>query len=409
MKVPKVIQNLWGSATIWTAFVYGVSGLFFMGANILLAHELSKSDFATFSLVLALLSLSIMIAPGGADGIVNRRDIIPDFRLLKRLILTSSIVGFGIAIVGKAIYQLEDWFLMLLFFGALAGGTTILAAAYYQAKQSFAISLSFGQSPNIFLLLTALIVSLFKIQNSRYVFFILTVGYTVIAIFSLLKLFGDRLFSQGTNTGYYWGEGLSILGLSSSGLLLVQMERLLIPKVLSLEDLATFSVLISIVGAPYRLLQMSVGYTLLPKLRNETSLSSRRRLIVREATMVAFIVMAASIVVWYVTPIVVDYFLPEKYIIPPTLIFSAIIAGITKVLNGFTKAITIALIDNRQLSYISLLSWITVGIAFIGAIVGARWGIAGVIYGVSAGWASRALASGYFIAPHLFIQNKIGS
>ena len=52
-----------------------------------------------------------------------------------------------------------------------------------------------------------------------------------------------------------WGEALAFAGVNTSGLLLSQLDRLIIPHVRPLEDLATFGVLGVIAGSLYRVLQ----------------------------------------------------------------------------------------------------------------------------------------------------------
>jgi hypothetical protein len=46
-----------------------------------------------------------------------------------------------------------------------------------------------------------------------------------------------------------------------------------------------------------------------------------------------------------------------------------------------------------------------VGIAVVAAIVGARWGLAGVIYGVALGWLVRAITAMYPIIKHLRVPD----
>src|SRR6185436_16133469 len=98
-----------------------------------------------------------------------------------------------------------------------------------------------------------------------------------------------------------WSEALSLAGMDASGLLLVQLDRLLIARLLSLGELATYGVLAAIVGSLFRVLQMGVGYTLIPRLRSATSVMERRRLISHEAKLVSAVVIAGSVVIWFVT------------------------------------------------------------------------------------------------------------
>jgi hypothetical protein len=44
---------------------------------------------------------------------------------------------------------------------------------------------------------------------------------------------------------------------------------------------------------------------------------------------------------------------------------------------------------------------VSVGVAMLGAVAGARWGLPGVIYGVGLGWLMRATVGLYLAARHL--------
>ncbi|HUF34626.1 MAG TPA: hypothetical protein VMN37_01690, partial [Gemmatimonadales bacterium] len=75
--------------------------------------------------------------------------------------------------------------------------------------------------------------------------------------------------------------------------------------------------------------------------------------------------------------------------------------GVVKILNAFVKASAAAVADQRELSTINAVGWVSVVIGIAGAVVGARWGLAGVIYGVAVGWLVRALVPIWITARHL--------
>jgi len=83
------------------------------------------------------------------------------------------------------------------------------------------------------------------------------------------------------------------------------------------------------------------------------------------------------------------------------LVLAAIVAGLAKVLNAFSRATVTALADPREVALTNVLGWVSVAVAGAAAVVGARWGLAGVIYGVGLGWLLRALAALWLSARHL--------
>jgi O-antigen/teichoic acid export membrane protein len=128
---------------------------------------------------------------------------------------------------------------------------------------------------------------------------------------------------------------------------------------------------------------------------------ARRRLIAHEARLVGTIVLLGSAAIWLVTPLIERWFLVGKYHLAGSLILASIVSGIAKILNSFSKATVSALGDARELTLVNIAGWASVGVAVVAAVLAARWGLAGVIYGVGLGWLLRALAAFYLTMRHL--------
>ena len=111
--------------------------------------------------------------------------------------------------------------------------------------------------------------------------------------------------------------------------------------------------------------------------------------------------LLGSVVIWFITPVVEHQFLAGKYHLPGSLVLAAIVSGIAKIANAFTKAAASALADPRELSLVNVTGWVSVGLALLGAFAGAHWGLAGVIYGVGIGWFVRAVVAFALIVRHL--------
>ena len=107
-------------------------------------------------------------------------------------------------------------------------------------------------------------------------------------------LFRERHAKPAHSVDFPWSEALSIAGLSAAGLLLIQIERLMLPHLLPLEDLATYGVLAAIAGSLFRVLQMGVGYSLLPRLRAAPGVIERRRLLFKEFRLVVAVAAMGS-------------------------------------------------------------------------------------------------------------------
>jgi O-antigen/teichoic acid export membrane protein len=175
----------------------------------------------------------------------------------------------------------------------------------------------------------------------------------------------------------------------------------LLPHLLPLEDLATYGVLAAIAGSLFRVLQMGVGYSLLPRLRAAPGVRERRRLLFKEARLVVAVATTGSLFIWVATPQIEHWFLGGKYHLSAALVLAAVVTGFAKVLNGFAQSAVSALAEPRELHLVAVLGWVSVLVAALGAVAGARWGLPGVIYGVGLGWVMRASVGMVLSARHL--------
>jgi O-antigen/teichoic acid export membrane protein len=381
--------------------VYAVSGAGFAGANLVLARVLPTVEFAIFSLAISLINVFAPLAPAGTDGLVNRREISPDWVLLRRALVTSAVVGVGAAGVARLGYGLTPAVAVLLASIVVTAGLGLLAGACFQSMLQLRISLPLAHSFNLVILVAAAATWIVGIYEVWLPLAVIAVGSTIIAVVGWAALRKERHRYADSTDRFEWAESLSFAGLSTGGLLLGQLDRLLIPQLLPLRDLAVFSLLVAIVGAPFRILQRGTGYTLIPRLRRTTDVAVRRRLLRHEGFAVACMVVAASVAVWVATPLLVRHVVGGKYDISGALILATLVSGLAKVVDSFARSVVSALGSRRELTTLNALGWGSVVAAAGGALLGARWGLVGVVYGVAFGWWARALVAWWLAIPHL--------
>ncbi len=401
------MRSLWYSPTLRTAFIYGASGLGFAGANLILARVLPTAEYALFTLFIALANLSFALAPIGVDGIVQRRHLEAGPSLLKHTVMAGLVTGLGAILVGGFGYHLSPTLLVLVFASTVGGGAMAVAGAQFQSEQRYAISLALTQSPNLALIVAALAVIGTGIRDAQLPLFISALGFVLAGVVGWWILFRERGSKPHRDTQFPWGEALSIFGLNAAGLLLVQLDRLIIPHVLSLHDLATFGVLAAVAGSLFRVLSMGVGYSLVPRLRAAGSIMGRRRLIAHEAKLVSMVIVTGSVVIWFLTPWIMRAFLADKYQLGGALLAATIFSGVAKVINSFTKATVTALATAGEVSIVNLLGWVSVVVAIVAAVFGARWGLTGVVYGVGLGWLMRGVTAFYVTLRHLKLPESV--
>ena len=402
-----MIRRLWHSPTLRTLLVYGVSGIGFAGANLILARFLPIEQYAVFTLVTALANLGYALAPSGVDGIVNRRHLDAGPRLLRRTLSASLLVGGAFVIFAQLGYHLSASMVLILFVSTVAGGAMAVAGAQFQSERRYGISLALTQSPNLALLVAGVAVIVSRDREAWLPLSISMLGFVLAAVYGWWVLFRERATKPVHGSWFPWGEALSFAGLNGAGLFLIQLDRLIIPHVLSLSDLATYGVLAPIAGSIFRVLQMGVGYTLLPRLRAPGTVPERRRLIAHEAKLAATLVVAGSVTLWVVTPLIERWFLDGKYHLAGSLLFAALVSGVAKIMDAFTKSTVTALATPAELSLVNLFGWVSVLLAIPAAVFGARWGLAGVIYGVGFGWFLRSLTGLFITLRHLKLPTSI--
>ena len=165
--------------------------------------------------------------------------------------------------------------------------------------------------------------------------------------------------------------------MQATGLILIQLDRLIIPHFLPLHDLATFGVLAAIAGSLFRVLQMGVGYSLVPRLRAAASVQERRRLVAHEARLVTGMRPGRIRGDRGCSPRWSSAGSSQgKYHLAAALVLATIVSGVVKIFNAFTKAAASALATHRELGVVNLLGWVSLAI------------------GIGAGHRRRALGTG---------------
>lgn len=389
------------SAALRTTVVFGLAGAGFVAANLILARLLPTLEYALFALVITFFNVGIPLAPLGADVVVNRRAVARNVTLLVRAAGTSFAMALFVAWVAGRWYGLSLDLLAVIVVATTAGGVNYVAGSHFQSRRDFRRSLPLIQGVNFVMVAAALATWLLGWRDALPAILIIAASYVFLAVAGWRLLLGGEARTPVPTEPFLWTEALSCLGVTGVAILLGQLERLLIPQLLTLEDLATYGVLAAIVGSTFRMLWMGVGYSLVPRLRAAEDTDERVRIFRRELQIVGLVVVLAAAAIWVITPRLVDWALAGRYVLPAPLILAALVNGVLKVGSAFGRAAATALGDNRQMGRLNVLGWVSVALAVAGAAFGARWGLAGVLYGVALGWLSQGISAMWIAAPHL--------
>ncbi len=350
-----------------------------------------------FSLVM----VGISIAPVGADVILVRRPFVPDRRLNRQVFCTSLLAATLLVAVASFLYPLPVALLAVMGVCIIAGGVKTVAVSYFRSQERFNSALALTVSTNASVLLASVIGYIAGARSA------LLPGVAMSLSLALTAVLGWRAVRPGTSrpnesNPYAWSEGWSAVSFASAGMILGAFERLLAPRLLDLHELATFSVLATVAGSPFQMLQWGVGYTMVPGLRNTKTAAQRVKVFWHEAIVVAATAVAAGVVVWIVTPSVLHWILNDRYSIAWPLLTAALVTGALKVLSSLAASVVNALGSGRDLLLISGIGWIAIAFGFVGALLGVRWGLTGLVFGVGVGWLFRAISIFWIAAPQLW-------
>ena len=390
----RVVQRAWTSPALRATVALALSGGAFALGNLILARVLPKEEYGRFSLGLAIVMIGILTGPLGAQIIVNRHRTDPGRRLLARTLSTSGLVGLVLTIGAGALYPLDLLLLAAMLAAIIGGACNLVVVGHYQSRQRYGRSLLVFASTNLSLLATGIAAAVFRPTVALAPAAIFATCVWASPLFAWWKLLRNRAAIDSPDPPYPWGEALAVVGTIGAGMLLGATERLVIPRALSLSDLATFSVLATLAGSPFQMLNQGVGFALLPRLRGARNRTARRRVLSQELLIVVGACALLGVMVWWLTPIVLHFFLVGRYVLPTHLILAAIAVGALRPLGAVAIAVVNAVGSAGELIALGGISWIASALGLWGAWVGVRWGLTGLVYGVGLGWMFRAAAAG---------------
>ena len=377
-------------SSLFAALGFGLSGAAFTLGMLLLARVLPVEAYGRFTLAVALFNIFGLLTPMGVDQLFLRGPMRAGRGLLAFLILSGLVVGGVVgAVTGLlgGLHRGEAWLTAL----AIAGGGLVAATSTgLRAWEMPGASMLLAISASFILLLAGALTVLLGIKH----------GATPLAIFAagniVFGAIGWSLLRCGAKDGDVghparrWREAGSMLGLVALGTLSLQIERIVIPILLDLKDLALFGVLASVAIFPFRLLASGVGFTLAPRLIGAEP-ARRQAIVLVEARPLLAVIIVATAGLAVCGPLLATMVTGGLYAIGPALVFAACVNGVGKVAMAFPRAMLTAAGSPADL--VLLNGWGVVGLALTvsGALAGAAYGITGLLWGATLGGAIPTL------------------
>jgi len=377
-------------SSLFAALGFGLSGAAFTLGMLLLARVLPVEAYGRFTLAVALFNIFGLLTPMGVDQLFLRGPMRAGRGLLAFLILSGLVVGGVVgAVTGLlgGLHRVEAWLTAL----AIAGGGLVAATSTgLRAWEMPGASMLLAISASFILLLAGTLTVLLGIKHGATPLAIFAAGNIVFGAIGWSLL---RCRAKDGDVGHparRWREAGSMLGLVALGTLSLQIERIVIPILLDLRDLALFGVLASVAIFPFRLLASGVGFTLAPRLIGAEP-ARRQAIVLVEARPLLAVIIVATAGLAVCGPLLATMVTGGLYAIGPALVFAACVNGVGKVAMAFPRAMLTAAGSPADL--VLLNGWGVVGLALTvsGALAGAAYGITGLLWGATLGGAIPTL------------------
>ena len=391
------------SPAVRSASILAAGGVGFALGNLLLARILPAADYGAVSLLLSLIQVGAALGTLGLPTLVNRHRLRATAQLLRYASALGALAMVVTVLLASYFYDLTPAVLAVLTATTVMAALGRVAGAVLQSEERFGTSMVLTQIHN-WLLLASVPVVLMQEQRSA-----IAVALVILCSYVLSSIAGWSLARQASerdggalSLSLLRSEGLSAAGFGLAINIFFQLDRLVIGRLLSLEDLAVYAVVAAIAGSAFRMLQVGAGYTLTPRLRAVTARAPALTLLRHEALIVFGLGLLATPLLLALTPWLVDRFLARHLDSSLGLVIAVIAVGFVRLWEGFSAAVVNAIGSPRELSLLSYLAWSALAISLAAAAWGSRHGLIGAVYGLGAGWS--VVAIGATVLAHRALQ-----
>lgn len=370
------------SATIGSALIFAASGAAFALANILLARGLEVEAFARFALAIAVYNVAALVAPLGMDQLSIRRSLAYTPKIMLAQFAAASVVGFLFAYAATAYVAMSGSAALALAVSIAFGGVMVGATSELRRRGETFVALTIYVLPNLGLLLIASYAQFARGMALADVLWLYAAGTAVATGFALGRAARGEGFAKGIS-GYRFAEALPLLGLAMLGTLTLQMERLVLPALIDLKSLATFSLLSSLAIFPFRLISSGMGFALTPQLSDRTQLEANYRRVRLEMLALVGLLIAGAAILIALIPYLMPWLTDGRYEASHWLVAAACCSGLVMIGQALARAIITALGSVGMLHTLNLAGWGGLLLALGAAWVMAPYGLIGVILGVA--------------------------
>jgi len=397
------------SEAVLATGLIGLGGVGFAIGNLLLARALSAPQFGAVALFLAWCQIGMIAGTGGLEVATVRHGLHAGEGLLRLLLLVCVPVAVTVAAAAILISGLEAGLAVAVAVTVLGASTTRVAVAFFQVARRNVQALAIMQLNNYVLLAVVPLVVYLPAPRSQSIAELVAGGYllTAAAAWSLAPRMPKAAAAGKLQPSIVLREGASVVGGQLAMSVLFQLERLVIPRNLSIEALASFAAVAAVAASPFRMLQIGISFTLMPRLRRCTERSAIGRLLRQEGLVAAFVALLTGIVVVLAMPWIHGRLLGGRYEITRSLTLVVVAVGLVRICESLASSTVNALGTSRDLLSLNLFAWCAVVVGAGLATYGSRWGLIGVLAGAGLAWLAFT-AAGSLLGSRILRRRKWG-
>ena len=387
-------RNALHSPALRSAAILAAGGAGFALGNLLLARVLPEREYGAVSLLLSLIQVGAALGSLGLPTLVNRHALAATGRLFRYGVWLALFAALVIGAVAFVSYRLPSFTAYVLAATVAAAALGRIAGAVMQSRHRFGTSLLLTQIHNWLLLASVPLVLLTDHRSAMAVSVFILLCYLVTTTIGWQSASKEQSSTPGSlSLRMLWTEGLSAAGFGLAFNVFLQLDRLVIGQVLSLQDVAAYSLVASLAGSPYRMLQVSAGHTLVPRLRAASSRKTAVGILRREALLMVGVSALAAPVLFWLTPWIIRWVAGSAIDDAYMLTAAVIVVGFVRLWEGLAAAVVNAIGSPRDLFILSVLGWVAIGVAVVLSGFASRHGLIAVVFGLGAGWATMAIGA----------------
>lgn len=370
--------------------IIGFSFFFGFLKQVFLARELTKTELGNFSLFMTIIAFIYPITLLGKQNSLVRffsRENIQNYdwkNLLYRILIVSVVLCTVFLLVTTLIYKIQIGPFIFIFIALCGSVIADLYTSIMRSEGHFEKSIFWHRSVRFSFPVVLLIIYLIDDINLKSVLIGFSIIY-IIYIFTVIVLTNTK-YPNGTEKvpSRIHTDGLFFLGSDISLLVVANMDRFIIAKILPIEDLAIYFSIYTIMRI-YELLYQAIEYVLLPysnKFKNTN--------IIKLCANVFLIGMGITVFYIFLGPKVVHLVYDGKYDSGISLIPLFCALGLVRILYSIPYSFIGGKLKQIALKY---LLYSNLGIVLINIVVGiiftSLWQLKGAVLSTIFVWMLR--------------------